>query len=113
MGEDGSSLSGGERRRVAIARAPLKDAPILLLDEATAALDPTNEEAVQNTLDTLRGGRTIVVIARRLATVVAADQIAVVREGRVAGRYTGFWNERTRGTGWRIARQDYDARLIR
>lgn len=114
VGEGGTSLSGGERQRVAIARALLKDAPILLLDEATAALDPANEVAVQNAIDTLRGDHTIVVIAHRLATVVAADQIVVLDDGRIAeegthdellaldGRYAAFWRERSRARGWHL-----------
>jgi ATP-binding cassette subfamily B protein len=114
VGEAGTALSGGERQRVAIARALLKDAPILLLDEATAALDPTNEEAVQNAIDALRGKRTIIVMAHRLATVVAADQIVVLHEGRIVergshdellaldGRYAAFWRERSRARGWRL-----------
>jgi len=115
VGEGGSSLSGGERQRVAIARALLKKSPILLLDEATAALDPANEVAVQNTIASLRRDRTIIVIAHRLQTVVAADQIIVLDDGRIAergthdellahnGRYAAFWNERTRASGWRLA----------
>lgn len=115
VGEGGTALSGGERQRVSIARAILKDAPVVLLDEATAALDPENEEAVGRALAELAADRTLVVIAHRLATVVAADQIVVIDGGRVAergthdellaggGRYADFWRERTRASGWRIA----------
>jgi ATP-binding cassette, subfamily B, bacterial MsbA len=83
VGERGQSLSGGQRQRIAIARALLKDAPILLLDEATSALDAETERQVQAALDRLKQGRTTLVIAHRLSTVAAADQICVVEQGRV------------------------------
>ncbi|MFD9961762.1 ABC transporter ATP-binding protein [Amycolatopsis sp. NPDC058986] len=111
VGEGGALLSGGERQRVSIARALLKDAPILVLDEATAALDWETEAAVQDALST---DRTLLVIAHRLSTVKAADQIAVLDEGRIAecgthdellaagGRYAAFWTERSRAAQWRL-----------
>ncbi|MCO1574876.1 ABC transporter ATP-binding protein/permease [Crossiella sp. SN42] len=114
IGEGGVTLSGGERQRISIARAILKDAPIVLLDEATAALDPENESAVQDALTALTADRTLLVIAHRLQTVVAADQIVVLEAGRVAesgtheelltrgGRYAEFWAERNRAHGWRL-----------
>ena len=115
VGEGGAALSGGERQRVSIARAILKNAPIVLLDEATAALDPENERAVQNALRALAADRTLLVIAHRLQTVQSADQILVLDEGRIVergkhaelladgGRYATFWAERSRAAGWRLA----------
>ena len=83
LGERGATLSGGERQRIAIARAILKDAPVLLLDEATSALDAENETLVQSALETLMKGRTTLVIAHRLATIVNARRIVVVEAGAV------------------------------
>ncbi|MEU5691907.1 ABC transporter ATP-binding protein [Actinosynnema sp. NPDC020468] len=116
VGEGGASLSGGERQRVSIARAVLKNAPIVLLDEATAALDAENERFVRDALDVLRERSTLLVIAHRLPTVVRADEIVVLGDGVVLergthdellardGRYADFWRERTRAGGWRLAR---------
>lgn len=118
VGEGGAALSGGERQRVSIARALLKNAPIVLLDEATAALDPENEAAVQQALRALTREKTLIVVAHRLQTVRVADQILVLDGGRVcergthqellstAGRYANFWNERSRAAGWRLAGRD-------
>ncbi|MEM9669165.1 MAG: ABC transporter ATP-binding protein [Pseudomonadota bacterium] len=118
VGEGGSILSGGERQRISIARAILKDAPIILLDEATAALDPINESAVQRALVALTRNKTIVIVAHRLQTVRAADQILVLENGTIAergshdqlivqgGRYADFWNERKRAAGWRLAAEN-------
>ena len=83
VGEHGVRLSGGQRQRIAIARAMLKDAPILLLDEATSSLDTESERAVQEALDRLMKGRSVLVIAHRLSTVIDADVIYVIAEGRV------------------------------
>jgi len=84
VGERGSLLSVGERQRIAIARALLKDPPILVLDEATSSLDAESEALVQEALDRLMKGRTTFVIAHRLATVVHADRIIVLKHGRIA-----------------------------
>lgn len=83
IGERGATLSGGQRQRIAIARAMLRDAPILLLDEATSALDSESERAVQQAFETLRQGRTTLVIAHRLATVLKADRIIVMDDGQI------------------------------
>jgi len=82
VGEQGAQLSGGQRQRIAIARAILKDAPILLLDEPTAALDSESEREVQKALDDLRIGRTTLVVAHRLQTIVGSDRIWVIEGGR-------------------------------
>lgn len=84
LGENGGTLSGGERQRISIARAILKDAPIILLDEATAALDPENEVMVQRAISRLVRGKTTLVIAHRLKTIADADNIVVLEDGRVA-----------------------------
>ncbi|MCA1263247.1 ATP-binding cassette domain-containing protein, partial [Nitratireductor aquimarinus] len=83
VGERGVTLSGGQRQRMAIARAILRDAPILLLDEATSALDSQSETLVQQALEHLMKGRTTLVIAHRLSTVLKADRILVMEEGRI------------------------------
>lgn len=103
VGEDGALLSGGERQRVSIARALLKDAPIVLLDEVTSSLDPANEAAVHEGIERLLAGRTVVMVAHRLRTVRHADHIVFLEGGRVVeqgthyelldlgGRYAHFW----------------------
>ena len=116
VGEAGRALSGGERQRVSIARALLKAAPIVLFDEATSALDPENESRVTDAMDALRRDATLIVIAHKLDTITAADQIVVLSEtGRVAqigtheqlyaqadGQYRAFWDARSRAAGWRL-----------
>ena len=83
-GERGLTLSGGQRQRIAIARALVKDAPILLLDEATSSLDARSELTVRQSVRDLRGGRTLIVVAHRLATIRDADRILVLKDGRMA-----------------------------
>lgn len=115
VGEGGSRLSGGERQRISIARALLKDAPIILLDEATSSVDPENEHEILRALDELTRGRTVISIAHRLSTVVDADQILVIDEGRLVQRgtheelsgtpgiYADFLEARRRAAAWSLA----------
>ena len=114
IGEGGSTLSGGEKQRISIARAILKNAPIVILDEATASVDPENEHLIQQAISNLTHGKTIIVIAHRLATIENADQILVVDEGRITQRgthkqlsvqegiYKRFINIREKAEGWSI-----------
>jgi ATP-binding cassette subfamily B protein len=107
VGEGGALLSGGERQRVSIARALLKDAPVVLLDEVTSALDPANEAAVHDGIERLMEGRTVVMVAHRMRTVRRADHIVFLDGGRIVeegghdellgrgGRYAGFWTAAT------------------
>ena len=114
IGEGGGSLSGGEKQRISIARAMLKDAPVIILDEATASVDPENEHLIQNAISELTKGKTIIAIAHRLATIEQADQILVVDDGqivqtgtheeliKVPGRYRDFIDIRQKSEGWAI-----------
>ena len=88
VGERGVKLSGGQRQRVAIARVMLKDAPILLLDEATSALDSEVEAAIQQSLDGLMHGKTVIAIAHRLSTIAAMDRLVVLEAGRIVEQGT-------------------------
>ncbi|KUH80536.1 MULTISPECIES: ABC transporter ATP-binding protein [unclassified Mycobacterium] len=119
VGEGGSALSGGERQRVSIARALVKNAPIVLFDEATSALDPENEHHVAESIRTLAQRSTVIVIAHKLSTVTAADNIVVLSAtGAVeeqgthtelmqrGGRYAQFWSQRVAATGWVMAASD-------
>jgi ATP-binding cassette, subfamily B, bacterial len=113
VGERGVTLSGGERQRLAIARAILKDAPILLLDEATSALDAENEAAVQTALDKLMQKRTTIVIAHRLATILKADRILVLENGRVVEEGTHRSLTRNKGGLYaRLAKLQFDDAIM-
>ena len=114
VGEGGCTLSGGEKQRLSIARAILKEAPVILLDEATASLDPENEVEVQKAINTLIEGRTVIVIAHRLKTIRNADSILVFDDGRITeqgthaellarkGLYHKLWTIQEKAMGWQI-----------
>lgn len=114
VGEGGSTLSGGEKQRISIARALLKDAPVILLDEATSSLDPENEVMIQHAISALVENKTVIVIAHRLQSISNADQIVVLDEGRIVekgnhesllekkGIYAKMWNEQNQAGNWRI-----------
>ncbi len=114
LGEGGGTLSGGEKQRISIARAILKDAPIILLDEATASVDPENEAELQAAIDALTHNKTLVMIAHRLKTVRNADQIVVLDKGQIVqkgthetlvkqrGIYADFINLREQAVGWKL-----------
>lgn len=114
IGEGGASLSGGEKQRLSIARAMLKDAPIVILDEATANVDPENEDRLQKAIEELTKDKTIIMIAHRLKTVRNADQILVVDNGKIVqqgkhddlikqqGIYADFVLGRKEAIGWKL-----------
>ncbi|HEY1453747.1 MAG TPA: ATP-binding cassette domain-containing protein, partial [Roseiarcus sp.] len=108
LGERGITLSGGERQRIAIARAILKNAPVLLLDEATSALDAESETLVQGALETLMKGRSTLVIAHRLATIVNADRILVIEAGRLVEEGTHASLMAAGGLYARLARLQFE-----
>ena len=115
IGENGASLSGGERQRISIARAIMKDAPIIILDEATANVDPENEKELMTAIKELTKEKTILMIAHRLKTVKNADQIFVVDQGKIVQRgkhselaaedgiYKRFIDSRRQAVGWKIS----------
>ena len=115
IGEGGATLSGGEKQRISIARCILKDAPIVILDEATASVDTDNESYIQEAINELVKGKTLLVIAHRLNTICQADQILVIADGRIseqgthdeliakAGIYQDFVNIRKKSSGWSLA----------
>ena len=115
VGARGVYLSGGECQRIALARAILKDAPIVVLDEATAFADPENEALIQKALAVLAKGKTVLMVAHRLSTVVDADMICVLDEGRIVeqgahaelvvagGLYAKMWDDYRTSVSWRIA----------
>ena len=115
IGENGSELSGGERQRISIARAFLKDAPIILMDEATASLDVDNESLIQEALSELIKDKTVLVIAHRMRTVDGADKIVVLKDGVVAeqgtpeelhgakGIYSHMINMQMNSENWKLA----------
>jgi ATP-binding cassette subfamily B protein len=117
LGENGCTLSGGERQRISIARALLKDSPIVLLDEATASLDPENEAHIQAAITELVRGRTVIVIAHRLRTVLGADHIAVLDEGRLVefgaaddllaadGLFARLYRTQQASLGWTVRKE--------
>jgi len=115
VGEGGTTLSGGEKQRISIARALLKDAPIVILDEATASLDPENEKQIQLAIQSLSESKTLIVIAHRLTTIQRADKILVLDDGNIAqegthrdlvnqeGQYKALWVARCNSQAWKIA----------
>lgn len=121
IGVEGTYLSGGEQQRIVLARAILKNAPIVVLDEATAFADPENEHLIHRALRELTKGKTVLMIAHRLTSVTGADRILVVEKGRIAeqgthrelleknGIYNHMWNEYRQSVSWTIKKEDYHA----
>jgi ATP-binding cassette, subfamily B, bacterial IrtA/YbtP len=117
LAEQRANLSGGQRQRLTIARALLSDARVVVLDEATSFADPENEAAIQQGLSELVRGRTVIVVAHRLSTVVDAHQIAVLDAGRLVehgthdrllardGRYAALWSQHQRAQRWGLRRE--------
>ena len=115
VGEGGATLSGGEKQRISIARCILKDAPVVILDEATASVDTDNESYIQEAINELVKGKTLLVIAHRLNTIRFADQILVISDGKIAQRgthdqlvaqdgiYKAFIDIRQKASGWNLA----------
>ena len=117
IGAKGVYLSGGEQQRIAIARVLLKNSPIIILDEATAFADPDNESRVQAAFSKLAQGRTIIMIAHRLSTVVNADRIFVLKDGRITaqgthkelivqnGLYSSMWRDYQTSVNWKVEKE--------
>ena len=120
IGSKGTYVSGGEMQRLSIARAFLKNAPILILDEATAFADPDNERLVQQAFENLSRDKTVIMIAHRLSTVTNADQIYVLKDGKIAesgthegllkmdGIYSHMWSEYNKSVNWQVQRGGAD-----
>ena len=116
-GDAGARLSGGERQRLAIARMILKDAPIVILDEATAFTDPENEDKLQRSIDELTRGKTLIVIAHRLSTIMYADQILVLQDGKISSAgtheqlldnsplYLDMWKAHINAMDWSLSQE--------
>jgi ATP-binding cassette subfamily B protein len=114
IGEKGAKISGGEKQRLSIARALLKDSPILILDEATAFIDPENEALVQDAINKLILNKTLIVIAHRISTITSADEILVLDKGRIAASgthekllstsklYKNMWETHISAQGWAL-----------
>ena len=114
FGQGGATLSGGEKQRISIARAILKNAPIILLDEATSSLDPENELIIQEAISNLIKNKTVVVVAHKLRNVMGADKIVVLNKGKVEevgkheelikneGLYKDLWNYQEKSKEWKI-----------
>ena len=117
IGSKGIYLSGGEAQRLAVARAFLKNAPVLILDEATAFADPDNEVLVQKAFENLSRNKTVIMIAHRLSTITGADRIYVLKDGKIAeegtheeltkqnGIYTHMWKEYNQSVNWKVGRR--------
>jgi ATP-binding cassette subfamily B protein len=116
IGEKGARISGGEKQRLSIARALLKDSPILILDEATAFIDPENEALVQDAINKLIRDKTLIVIAHRISTIISANEILVLDKGRIAASgtheqllstselYKNMWETHVSAQGWALGR---------
>ena len=114
IGEKGVYLSGGEQQRISIARVMLKNSPVLILDEATAFADPDNEAKVQAAFSVLAKGKTVLMIAHRLSTVISADRIMVIKDGKIVdtgthdqlmendGLYAEMWRQYNKAAKWKV-----------